>query len=286
MSAVLGILLALPGIVLTVGLALSFYICRRFGLQEVHTPAEFGLEFEEVSFPAQDGLELRGFWIPAQGSERAVVILHGHGGSMDYDIQRAPYFHAAGFNVLLFDFRAHGRSPGRLATFGYLERYDVLGAVEFLKRRGVQRIGLLGFSYGGIASMLATPLSPDIHAVVSDGGPARLRSALAGAAVARGLPRPLGIFLGWLTVAVTSLRVGANLFRYEPVRWVGKIAPRPILFVHGERDPYAPDFDDLYAAAGEPKEVWRLADAGHTQASELYPDEFYRRVVDFFRQHL
>ncbi len=286
MSIILGIVLALLGIALTTSLVISFYITRRFGLQETHSPAEFGLEFEEVTFPTQDGLELRGFWIPAQGSERAVVILHGHGGSMDYDIQRAPYFHAAGFNILLFDFRAHGRSPGRRATFGYLERYDVLGAVEFLKRRGVKRIGLLGFSYGGIASMLTAPISPDIHAVVSDGGPARLRSALAGAAVERGLPRWLGVFLGWLTVAVTSLRFGVNLFRYEPVRWVGKIAPRPILFVHGERDQYVPDFDHLYAAAGEPKEAWRLPDVGHTQASEVYPDEFYRRVVDFFQRNL
>ncbi len=286
MSIILGIVLALLTVILVTGLVLSFYICRRFGMQEMHSPAEFGLEYEEVSFPAQDGLELRGYWIPAQGSDRAVVILHGHGGSMDDHIQRAPYFHAAGFPVLLFDFRAHGRSPGRLATFGYLERYDVLGAVEFLKRRGVKRIGLLGFSYGGIASMLATPLSPDIHAVVSDGGPARLRSALTGAAVERGLPRWLGVFLGWLTVAVTSLRLGANLFRYEPIRWVGKIAPRPILFIHGERDQYVPDFDDLYAAAGEPKEVWRLPNVGHTQASEVYPDEFYRRVVDFFQRYL
>ena len=39
----------------------------------------------------------------------------------------------------------------------------------------------------------------------------------------------------------------------EPVRWVGHIAPRAILFIHGDRDQYCSDIDDLYAAAQEPR---------------------------------
>ncbi|MGB9777757.1 MAG: alpha/beta hydrolase, partial [Anaerolineae bacterium] len=140
--------------------------------------------------------------------------------------------------MLLLDFRAHGRSPGRRATFGYLERWDVQAAVEFLQGRGMRRIGLLGFSYGGIASMLAAPICPDVGAVVTDGGPARLRSAIIGRGAELGLPKWLVAFLAWLTVAVTSACLGVNLSRYEPVRWVGKIAPRPILFIHGDLDPY------------------------------------------------
>jgi len=42
----------------------------------------------------------------------------------------------------------------------------------------------------------------------------------------------------------------------------------------------------LFAAAREPKEVWRLPEVGHTQASEVYPEEFYRRVVGFFDRYL
>jgi fermentation-respiration switch protein FrsA (DUF1100 family) len=274
------------GMVFAVGMGLSFYLTHRFTLTKVDSPAKYGLESEGVTFKASDGLTLHGFWIPAPGSDRAVIILHGHGGSMDYDIQRAPAFHAAGFNVLLFDFRAHGRSGGRLATFGYLERHDVLGAVEFLKGRGMHRIGLLGFSYGGMASMLAAPICPDVNAVVTDGGPARVRTAIIGRCVEVGLPRWLARPLAWLAVAATSLRLGVNLFPYEPIRWVGKIAPRPILFIHGELDRYLPDFDELYAAAGEPKEAWRLPEVDHAKASEVYPEEFYRRVIGFFNRNL
>jgi pimeloyl-ACP methyl ester carboxylesterase len=279
-------LLAPVGLVLGVGLGLSFHMTRRQSLTEIHSPAEYGLAFEEVDFKASDGLSLRGWWVPAPGSERAVVILHGHGGSMDWDIHRAPALHAAGFNVLLFDFRAHGRSDGRLATFGYLERLDVQGAVEFLKRRGMRRIGLLGFSYGGIATMLAAPICPEVDAVITDGGPARMKIAIIGRCVEANLPRGLAAFLAWLVVNMTSLRLGVNLSRYEALRWVGQIAPRPIFFVHGELDQYCPDFEELYAAAKQPKEVWRLPGIGHTKASETYPEEFRRRVIDFFNRSL
>ncbi len=284
--AITAVFVVLIGLVLAVGLALSFLMTRRFGLAEVRSPAEFGLSFEEVTFKAADGLTLRGWWIPNAGSDRAVVIMHGHGGSMDWDIHRAPALHTAGFNVLLFDFRAHGRSEGRTITFGYLERQDVLGAVEFLRGRGMRRIGLLGFSFGGIAAMLATPICPNIAAVVTDGGPARMRSAMAARGVEWGAPRWLSVPLAWLIVAMTSLRLGANLFHYEAVRWVGRISPRPILFVHAGQDQYLPDFDDLYAAARLPKEVWYVPEAGHTKVSEVLPEEFQRRVIAFFDQHL
>jgi pimeloyl-ACP methyl ester carboxylesterase len=244
------------------------------------------MQYEAVEFKATDGIILRGVWIPASGSEKAVIILHGHGGSYDFDIYRAPALHEAGFSVFLFDFRAHGRSEGRRMTFGYEERRDVLGAIEFLHSRGIQRIGLLGFSYGGIVSMLVAPVSPDIQAVITDGGPARMRTAIAVRGAEMGAPLWLSKTIAWLIISITSLRLGVNLFHYEPIRWVGKITPRPILFIHGDHDQFLPDFDELYAAANLPKEFWRLSDAGHTTASQLYPEEHTRRVVDFFSQYL
>lgn len=279
-------LLILPGFVLILALLTSFIVTKPQQRSSIHDPAEYGLKYEEPLFHAADGLMLQGCWIPSEGSERAVIIMHGHGGCLDWDLHRAPFLHEAGFSVFLFDFRAHGRSKGHLATFGYLERYDVQGAVEFLKQQGITRIGLLGFSYGAIASMLAAPLCPEVRAVVADGSPVRLRVALSVRALELHLPRWLAVCIGWLAVAGMSLRLGANMFHYEPVRWVGKIAPRPILFIHGESDQYLPDFDDLYAAAREPKTAWRCPGVGHTKVSEVYPDEFHSRVRRFFNSNI
>jgi hypothetical protein len=215
-----------------------------------------------------------------------VVILHGHNNSYDFYNYRAPFLHEAGFNVLLFDFRAHGRSEGKHMTFGYEERRDVLGAVDFLHERGMRHIGLLGFSYGGIVSMVSAPICPNIEAVVSDGGPARMRTAIAQRGVEMGFPLWLTTPMAYLIIGMTSLRLGVNLFHFEALRWVGKIAPRPILFIHGDLDQYLPDFDQLYQAAGLPKELWRLPDAGHTTASQLYPEEHNRKVIEFFQRYL
>jgi len=286
MTIFLWVLLFIIVFILAAGMVLSFYFTHRSQLGEVHSPEEYGLQFETITFKTSDGLTLHGVWIPAPGSNKAVIVMHGHGGSYDFDLYRAPSLHNAGFNILFFDFRAHGRSEGKRMTFGYEERGDVLGAVEFLHSRGMQHIGLIGFSYGGIVSMLFGAESDAVEAIISDGGPARMRTAIAVRGVEMGFPSWLTRPLAWMIISMTSLRLGANLFQYEPIRWVGKISPRPILFIHGDHDQYLPDFDDLYEAAKPPKELWRLPDAGHTTASQLYPEEHARRVVEFFSRYL
>jgi len=284
--AVILCLLALAALLLIVAVVMSSFLTRRYYLIETRSPAEVGLAFENVAFRSSDGLLLCGWWIPAPGSDRAIVQLHGHAGSMDPDVQYLPTWHAAGFNVLTFDFRAHGRSEGRATTFGYLERYDVQGAIRFLKQeKGMRRIALVGFSLGGIVALLSAPICPEVDVVVEDGAPARLRSALTARLVESHLPAWFAPFLARTAIVGASLRLGANLFRYEPVRWVGKIAPRPLLIIHGELDQYCPDFEDLLTAA-HPTEVWRLPGVGHVQASVVYPEEYRQRVVAFLNRHL
>lgn len=270
------------------GLFFSLRMTRRHAPAETRSPAEYGLAYEEVAFRARDGLTLRGWWIPAPEADRALVSLHGHGGSMDPDLQFVPAWHAAGFHVLTFDFRAHGRSDGRITTIGYLERQDAMGAVDFVLSRGIRRIGFLGFSMGGMVAMLTAPICPEVKAVVTNGGPPRLIPALIGWAMERKVPRWLAVPLAYLAYAVTSLRVGANLFRYQPVHWVGGIAPRPILIIHGDHDQFIPptDFAALVAAARPPKEVWRIPEAGHCNVDTIYPDEFRRRVIAFLDKYL
>jgi uncharacterized protein len=277
-------------IVLVFALAegISYRLTSRGAPNERRSPAEYGLTFEEIRLPARDGLMLGGWWIPAEGSARTVVFLHGQGGSMDPDVQYAPAIHAAGFNVMMFDFRAHGRSQGDFVSVGYLERQDVLGALDWLAARGQTRVGLLGFSMGGAAAMLTAPIAPQVRAIVSDCGPARLTSAIAGRLGEMHAPRWAAKPVAWLAVLFTSWRLGANLFAYEPIRWVGKVAPRPVFFIQGGRDPYlAPgEFEALVAAAGDPKEVWREESAWHREVDLTAPEEYRRRLAAFFERWL
>jgi pimeloyl-ACP methyl ester carboxylesterase len=286
MTIVLWLCIAIIVIILALGIGLSFYFTHRSQLGETHSPDEYGLQFENIDIKTVDGLTLRGVWIPSPGSDKAVVILHGHGSSYDFDLYRTPALHQAGFNVLLFDFRAHGRSEGNQITFGYKERRDMAGAVEFMHQHGIQHIGLLGFSYGGIVAMLYAAENKDIEAVISDGGPARMRTPIVARLTEMGFAAWLAKSIAWLIIFTTSIRLGTNLFQYEAIRKVGRISPRPILFIHGDQDKYLPDFDELYAAAKPPKTVWRLPDVGHTNASQFYPEEHSLRVIEFFKRYL
>jgi dipeptidyl aminopeptidase/acylaminoacyl peptidase len=253
------------------------------------SPADYGLAYDDVNFPSRDGLTLRGWFIPADPARGTVVFCHGHDGSMDPDVAYAPWFHEAGFNVLMFNFRAHGHSEGERVSMGYLERQDLLGAIDYLQGRGIAGVGVLGFSMGGAVGLTTAAQNAAIRAVASDGGFARLESALLGwGRERRNVPRWLAWLPARLIIAVTGWRLGVRLAEADPIHWVERIAPRPLLFIHGDLDPYVPiaDVEALYAAAGEPKQLWRVPEAGHREVDKRRPAEYRGRVIGFFEHCL
>jgi fermentation-respiration switch protein FrsA (DUF1100 family) len=285
MHLFLTILLILVLFIILGSLLLSFNFTHRYYLKNPSSPADVGLPYEELTFKSTDGLNLGGWWIPSGGSEKVVIQLHGHAGSMDPDIQYLPTLHQHGCNILMFDFRGHGRSQGSTVTIGYLERQDVLGAIEFVKQKGYKNISLLGFSMGGVLAILVGASSLDVKAVISDSAPVHLTTAMRERVVELGIPRFAAVAIAWLIVAATSLRLGVNLFDYDAARWVGRIAPRPLYLMHGGADRYVPDFDELVQAAGPSAQVWDVPNIGHTQVINVLHEEYLSRLADFIDKH-
>ena len=286
MSIFINIILTLILIILMGSFILSFYFTHRFYLKYPSNPSNVKLTYEDVSFKSTDGLTLGGWWVPVVGSDKVVIQLHGHASSMDPDIQYLPTLHQHGYNVLMFDFRGHGRSQGNTVTIGYLERRDVLGAIDFVKQKGFNKIALLGFSMGGVLAILVGAISPDVKVVVSDSAPVHLTSAMRERMVELGMPRFVAIAIAWIIVAATSLRLGANLFDYDAACWVEKIAPRPLYLLHGGADRYVPDFDELLKAAGPTVKVWDVPNIGHTEVINAMHEEYLRRLVEFLNESL
>jgi pimeloyl-ACP methyl ester carboxylesterase len=265
---------------------------------EMSSPGNYGLPFTELLFPSRDGLTLHGWFIPAQGlsafslededwatgSKGTVVFCHGRFGSKDADLKYAPFFREAGYNSFLFDFRGHGRSEGDYSSFGFHERQDLLGAIDFLGEKGVESVGVIGFSLGGAVGITTAATCEEIRAVIADGGFVELRSTLARGAQERGLPLVLIRLLGPFILRLAGRRVGGDLEESDPLRWVDKIAPRALLIIHGGQDPYVStdDVRRLYDRAGEPKELWMVPEAGHRQVDEIHPEEYQERVLTFF----
>ncbi|OQY24842.1 MAG: hypothetical protein B6I34_03150 [Anaerolineaceae bacterium 4572_32.1] len=272
------------------GLALygARQLTQRRRPDEPSNPADYGLDYEEIAFSSRDGLTLRGWFIPAAHSRGTVIFCHGHAGSMDPDLEYAPAFHERGYNVLMFNFRGHGRSEGNLVSMGSLEQQDLLGAVDWLRERGIERVGVLGFSMGGRVAISTAPQTQAIVALVSDGGPATMLEAIAAGSQERGLPRFLAHLVARLTLWLVGRRAGCDLNEADAVHWVHRLAPRALLLIHGGRDPYisTESVKALFAASGDPKELWIMPQARHRQVDKHRPAEYRERVIDFFDRHL
>jgi alpha-beta hydrolase superfamily lysophospholipase len=272
--------------------ALALYgariLTRRRVPDALASPADYDLNYEDVAFPSRDGLMLRGWFIPAVSPRGTVIFCHGHAGSMDPDLKYAPALHDRGYSVLMFDFRAHGRSDGKLVSMGSLEQQDLLGAVDFLYGRGIKQVGVLGFSMGGRVAISTAPQSEAIAAVVSDGGPVTMLESIAAGSKERGLPGFLAGPVAWLTLWLAGRWTGCDLLQADAVHWVPRLAPRALLLIHGGRDPYASiaAVEALFAAAKEPKELWVVPEADHRQVDKQHPDEYVKRVIGFFDRYL
>lgn len=106
---------------------------------------------EEKVFWKNGMLVGEGLWYKAAG-DAGVVICHPHplmGGSMHNNVVETirDVFSSCGYSTLRFNFRGVGESTGRYDE-GRGEKQDIVSACEFLKSQGVEKITLVGYSFG------------------------------------------------------------------------------------------------------------------------------------------
>ncbi|MBX3064149.1 MAG: alpha/beta fold hydrolase, partial [Anaerolineae bacterium] len=148
-----GIALAFGGVVFG-GAA---YLLRRRKPDPFDPPTNYNISYQDISFLSRDGIRLRGWWLPTASDHAlgTIILCAGQDGSMEGDTVQVVALHHAGFNVLMFDWRGHGRSDGDMVTMGALEVNDLLGALDYLdEQRGINRVGVLGFSMGGAVALM------------------------------------------------------------------------------------------------------------------------------------
>src|SRR5205823_13428472 len=122
-----------------------------------------------------------------------------------------------------------------------------------------------------------------ISAVVSDSSFAALRHAVREGARLRGYPGPITRPLAYLSCLTAAWRLRYPMRAGDPLGAVAAIAPRPILFIHGESDAFilVDNAEALYAAAGEPKQLWLLPGVQHARALEVDAETYRDRVMGF-----
>ncbi|MDP9397011.1 MAG: alpha/beta fold hydrolase [Actinomycetota bacterium] len=242
---------------------------------------------------AADGVRISAVHEPAapgRGDRRdlALVVAHGFVGSWHRPPVRAVASRLRAYGgVLSFDFRGHGRSGGR-STLGDLEVLDLDAVVRWARELGYARVATVGFSMGAAVVVRQAGLSRGEQAdgagvdavVVAVSGPSHWYYR--GTPAMRRLHRVVSLPSGRLLLqARFRARLDARHWdEARPQTWAptpaelaGRIAPVPLLVVHGDRDVWFPleHAQALYAAAREPKELWVEPGFGHS-ASDAAPE--------------
>jgi dipeptidyl aminopeptidase/acylaminoacyl peptidase len=258
---------------------------------------EVDLTAEEVSFPPRgsDKIKISAWWIEARrqrAPKRAFILVHGANSNKKALVRYAPFFVSKGISTLIIDLRGHGETVGGCNTFGDKERYDIMGAVDFLKEKGYtpdDRIGLLGLSMGGAASFLAAmDLNREavgtVDVLVFDSGIADVPSSIefnakkvVGDAVTVLLPG---------AVVAARLRCGANYRDGNPIAHVDDI-DIPVLFVTHDMDEIVP-YDDqveLCERYKGPKEELTFAGLGHHRGHVEKKVEYEEAMGRFLKEY-
>jgi uncharacterized protein len=276
-------------VIIGVSIALSVFLTRRLPQQVFASPTEYGLEYEEMEFETADQIRLRGWWIPANNSKRTLVFLHGYSGSMDPDLKYAPALHQAGYNILMFDFRAHGRSEGKMTTLGALEIRDALAAIGYAQLRGSLQIGLLGFSMGGRTALLtAAESGQQISAIISDGGPLRLSYTIVQQLKQKSIPWGVRHILAWSMLLGASIRSNRNLFTNDPIQIAAKLTGIPVFLIHAELDPFTniSELHSMVASIGKNAKLEVIPGVNHRETDSQDFTGYTSKIIEFFNSEL
>ncbi len=248
------------------------------------TPKHRNIPFEEIHFPTQNNRTLYGWWIPAKdgnGKMPTLILVHGWGRNVERMLPYIQSLYGNGFHMLAFDSRNHGSSdPDQFSSmikFGE----DIQAAIDYALTRpevDPERIGVLGLSIGGAASIYAAAHDPRIKSAVTVGA-----FAHPGEVMHEGFRKgKIPYFpLVWLLFKYVEWRIGARLNDIAPMQQI-KNTRAQILLVHGDKDTVVPieQAKKLYAAA-DPQNVqlWIMPGRGHSDCHR-HP-EFWPRLKKF-----
>jgi uncharacterized protein len=250
--------------------------------------AQVGAQPEEFDVRAADGILLRGWKVRApRPNGNWVLLFHGVADNRMGVVEHALFLLKAGYSVTLMDARAHGASDGTIAMYGWLERKDTTAILDALiPSEHPVHIYALGESMGAGIALQSAGADPRIEAVVAEAPFASLREASYDYAGLQKYPL-LGKTL-FAPGAFIMLARGQWLagFPAAGVSPEGAVASRafPVLLICDETDTTLPcrHAERIYAAAKGPKSLWKVPRACHTAALGYEPEEFKRRVLQFF----
>lgn len=281
----LALILAGCGFSLAAFHALIRWSLRTPQMAERSTPGALELAYTEQRIPTANGKQLFAWFIPApeQRLAPALAVVHGWGGNMETMLPLALPLHRAGYALLFFDARSHGRSDQD--SFSSMPRFaeDLDHALDWLKRQpGVdpRRVGVVGHSVGAAAALLAASRRDDVFAVVSIAAFSHPQAMMRRLLASWHVPY---VPFGWYTLRYVQHVIGHRFDDIAPINTIVRVRC-PVLLVHGTEDVTVPVAEAvaLHARRGEEQGGLLLVKGSHDSYEEL--EKQLGDVIDFLNR--
>lgn len=258
----------LPGLAV---LGFNWLIRRSLAAPRVPETGEpEGLPWQAVRIATLRGRSLFGWFIPAGEGAPALAIIHGWGGNAELMLPLAAPLHRAGYALLFFDARCHGRSDDD--SFASLPRFaeDLGAAVDWLRGRpevAPERVGVIGHSVGAGAALLLASRRHDLAAVISLAAFAHPAAMMRRWLAAKGVPYwPVGAYILWYVQRV----IGHRFDDIAPCHTIARVSC-PVLIAHGCDDAVVPvaEAEQIHASRGAARAQLLLMPGSHDEYADL-----------------
>lgn len=277
------VVIILVGVSISVTLAVGGLLSAPNLVKIGEIPAE--LKGKNVKFNSNTGKSLSGWLIPGKSERGGILLMHGVRSNRKQMIDRAIFLNETGYTILLFDFQAHGESPGKNITFGYLEAKDAEAAFTYLEAQlETKIIGVIGVSLGGASAILSN-ISSRARALVLEAVYPTLREAVQNRMYIRlGV---LGRYLSPLLLWQIEPRLGFNPDQLSPIGSLSKLNI-PLLMIAGSDDEHTTlaESKRMYSTVQGSKELWVVKGARHQDFLKYSPVTYKDVVLKFFNRYL
>ena len=234
-------------------------------------------------------IKLCGYEIQNKKESKVWVIgAHGYTETACSMAGVAKQFLNYGYNVLLPDLRAHGKSGGKYIGMGWLDRMDLIEWINYLiNKYGHIKIILYGISMGAATVMMASGenLPSTVRVVIEDCGYTSVWEEFADKLkTIFHIPQFPAMYNANF---ITKIRAGFSLKKASCVKQLKK-CKIPTLFIHGDKDKFVPFYmlDKLYNTAVCKKEKLVIKNAGHADAQTIEPQKYWSTVRKFIKRYV
>jgi len=252
-------------------------------------PSDLPAECEQLTLHTCEGIPLSCWFLRAPGNPRGTIIyLHGVSECKIAGLPVAQMLLERGFNVFLYDSRRHGESGGTFCTYGFYEKHDTSRVISHLLSRSdtaIGKIGLFGNSMGAAVAVQVAANDTRVAAVIAESGFSTLRTIFDDY-------QKRMIKLPWHYLRNIVIKRSEYLAHFKanavsPLAAVQRVHV-PFFVLHGTADDLIkPAYSEaVWAQANDPKQLWLLQGARHSDMVEVGGLEYRRRVVGFFEDHL